>query len=111
MSELKEAKAFKDMLIEASTALIAPHIEGVFAVFEKTYAPQSDWISVGDRLPDNSGFVIARSVGGDTDYSTATVILYFSLIAGKGREFQSQNRASHTTVTHWMPLPTAPKGE
>lgn len=34
MIELKEAKAFKDMIIKASSLMLAPHIEGVFAVFE-----------------------------------------------------------------------------
>lgn len=46
MSELKEAKAFKEMLLEASSSLITAHIEGVFAVFESQYKPQQEWISV-----------------------------------------------------------------
>lgn len=78
-----------------------------------TRAPQSEWISVKDRLPSEDGFVIARSIGGDSldsKYSTGTSVLYFSHLMEEGHEFQSQHRASHVTVTHWMPLPTPPKG-
>ena len=70
----------------------------------------NEWISVKDRLPKENGFVIGRSVGAnDSQHSTGTIIIYFCSAMNKGEEFQSQHRATHVTLTHWMPLPDPPK--
>ena len=70
------------------------------------------WINVNERLPIDSGFVLARSVGGlsmESKFSTGTIVVYFSKLHSKADAFQSQHRASSVSVTHWMPLPEPPK--
>lgn len=70
----------------------------------------SEWVSVKDELPASSQFVIARSIGAvDDEIQTGTIILYYSTAFPLSQRFQSQHRASHVTVTHWMPLPEPPK--
>ena len=101
MNELKQAEAFKDMVIEASSPMIAPHIEGVFAVFKGRYNPQSEWISVNDRLPNDYGAY--WTFNGD-DAHASVIQQRVHMYDPKMKAFNSH------TVTHWMPLPTPPKG-
>lgn len=56
MSELKQAAAFRDMLLEATTVFMAPHIEGVFEAFKGNYKLQDEWISVDDEDPNPSSY-------------------------------------------------------
>lgn len=54
------------------------------------------WISVDERLPNDSMTVITCNAKGEVD---ADYYGYYGL------------GFSDKTVTHWMPLPEAPKGE
>lgn len=58
---------------------------------------KSEWISVEERLPDQDGKYLAYTRKGFTVLS-----YYYALEGGFGFE--------HWDVTHWMPLPEAPKG-
>ena len=104
MSELKEAEAFKNMLIEASTPLIAPHIEGVFAVFQLNHKPQTGWISVDEQLPSESGrywcYVEYQS---DLAKSSYQWNCFFGVVE---KVFHVDGCGGR--VTHWMPLPEPP---
>lgn len=107
MSELNEAKAFKDMLIEASSKIIMPHIEGVFSVFEQKYKPQSEWISVEDRLPKvrvNSRY---DSVPVDVfcDSGVRIVDCHYTYAIN---EWWDGDGYPIKNATHWMPLPEPP---
>ena len=57
-----------------------------------------EWISVDDRLPDKPMKCLVYTKRGDCG---GYEITYYN----KGFYLQYSN------VTHWMPLPTAPKGE
>lgn len=93
MSELKQAEAFKDMLLKATSAFVAPHIEGVFAVFESQYKPQSEWISVdSDPIYDGEYWCYCKD-----KYQRVRNFTF--------------NRWSSDDVTHYQPLPEPPKGE
>lgn len=65
-------------------------------VREEGYRKQSEWISVEDRLPDSDGKYLVYTGKGliHTMYYYATNAFGFE----------------HWDVTHWMPLPEAPKG-
>ena len=57
-----------------------------------------EWISVDERLPDrNGGYLTHCNVEGQS----LVCILYFCKVGG----------FNEGTVTHWMPLPEAPKGD
>ena len=71
---------------------------------------ENQWISVEDRLPYESAFVIAKSIGvTESKHQTGILVLYYCTAYTRSERFQSQHRATHVTVTHWMPLPTPPK--
>ena len=62
-----------------------------------------NWISVKDRLPDNSGDYLIVSDGGvyvDRYVSDYMIFMY-----------PDQNNEQDLHVTHWMPLPEPPSGE
>lgn len=63
-----------------------------------------EWISVNDRLPEGSTYVLARLSGG---------AIYEALCLTKGsKQWCAINRepfVNKDTVTHWMPLPPPPK--
>lgn len=65
-----------------------------------------EWISVKDRLPEDSTYVLARLSGGAT---------YQALCLTKGSKqwcgANLERFVNKDTVTHWMPLPQPPKGE
>lgn len=59
-----------------------------------------EWISVKDRLPEKSGEYLTYC--GDYD---GVCVLYYEVLKTKGKW-----RTRWKKVTHWMPLPTPPKG-
>ena len=62
------------------------------------YCKQSEWISVEERLPDEQGhFLIVDKEG---QMNTA----FYTPRFGWFSHFRIKN------ITHWMPLPEAPKG-
>lgn len=70
-----------------------------------TRAPQSEWISVDDRLPEyNKPFLVIDTFGYMfvCQYSS---IGWLPSIDGDHPNFCSD------TITHWQPLPEPPKGE
>lgn len=68
------------------------------SLYEKGYRKQSQWISVEERLPDEQGrFLIVDKEG---QMNTA----FYTPRFGWFSHFRIKN------ITHWMPLPEAPKG-
>jgi hypothetical protein len=63
-----------------------------------------NWISVKDRLPENTGYVLAwcEEEGAISAYYWKEKDCWQSLIA-------SLQRTIVLDVTHWMPLPDPPK--
>lgn len=64
-----------------------------------------NWISVKDRLPDNHFLIIAF----DKNYGVHPCF-YGKDGFGKFKFFYDETTILHN-VTHWMPLPDAPKEE
>lgn len=74
----------------------------------------SDWISVKDRLPDNTGVM-----DGSTDrvlvkidaYYQPTLLIAFGDYSEDGFTWYFDGRPydAGSKVTHWMPLPETPK--
>jgi hypothetical protein len=68
--------------------------------FFRAYAPQSEWISVDERLPDKQAqYLIVDDEG----------YMEVALWTRQFGWFSHVNRGNK--VTHWMPLPEPPKGE
>ena len=59
-------------------------------------APKSEWISVEERLPERWVMVLV----------CCDDIISTDFISSAGRWHEHMD---HTSVTHWMPLPKAPK--
>lgn len=64
-----------------------------------------NWISVNDRLPEDSGqYLVCANDGYQVRIST----LLFWI---KNKTWQLTGRRSYWKVTHWMPLPEPPEVE
>ena len=66
------------------------------AMFAKGYR-KSEWISVDERLPEAEGKYLVYTVKGAIKFGE-----YYTLLQGVEPSFDYY-------VTHWMPLPEAPK--
>ena len=62
----------------------------------KGYRKQSEWISVDERLPERNGRYLTHC---NIEGQSLVCVLYYCKIGG----------FNEATVTHWMPLPEAPK--
>ena len=61
------------------------------------YRKQSEWISVEERLPEREGNYLVYTIRGAVKING-----YYTLLQGVAPSFDYY-------VTHWMPLPEAPK--
>lgn len=67
----------------------------VLGHWEKFFVPKQEWISVDERLPTKNEKVLVYCGGViDTDWICSQGVWYYH---------------EHHTITHWMPLPEAPK--
>lgn len=62
------------------------------------YRKQSEWISVDERLPKNFDAVLAVTKNGNP------------FVCRYDHGFERWAVSGRVNVTHWMPLPEAPKG-
>lgn len=67
---------------------------------------QTEWISVNDRLPENAETVLAHCKDGGM-----FVGRYMSNGDWQIWTAMKSTRIVRRTITHWMPLPTAPKDD
>ncbi len=87
----------------AKIVLQEPHIGGLYGFDERIasrlynagYRKQG-WISVEDRLPERNGRYLTHC---DIEGQSLVCVLYYCKVGG----------FNEGTVTHWMPLPEAPK--
>ena len=66
-------------------------------LYNAGYRKQSGWISVDERLPERNGRYLTHC---NIENQSLVCVLYYCKIGG----------FNEGTVTHWMPLPEAPKG-
>ena len=64
----------------------------------------AEWISVKDRLPNDSCYVLARLSGGAIYEALCLSSTSKEWYAINGEAFVNKN-----TVTHWIPLPPPPR--
>ena len=72
---------------------------------ESTIEVMQEWISVKDRLPEESGMYIVTANDGHAQRVS------FVQWQKKNRMWNLTEARSYWRVTHWMPLPEPPKGE
>ena len=72
-------------------------------IYNAGYRKQSEWISVEERLPETSDKVLVYCSNGQ--------IYPAKCIRVPGLEFWFEETCDHCchSITHWMPLPEAPK--
>ena len=71
----------------------------------------SEWISVDDRLPDESGWYLAYQENGNIFCRELLVEKYIAPPEKVGQKHYSwikQRPERYGYVTHWMPLPEPP---
>lgn len=83
--------------IMASHAILEDYAE---QLYEEGYRKQ-EWISVDERLPETNEEVLV--------YSSVGKIYTACYIRVDGIEFWFENIDGFREITHWMPLPEAPK--
>ena len=71
--------------------------------------PQSEWISVGDRLPDDALYVLVH--GGSAEDLTGSWLAVAVYEAGDWVDSGGNFLSCHFDgdVTHWMDLPAEPE--
>ena len=77
-----------------------------------------EWISVDDRLPDETGryLVVKKRIAPDELGGNRTDIVILRFFVDDGFRMPTHipdwiNGEINEEVTHWMPLPQTPKGE
>ena len=102
MSEWNDgAEAFKNMMLDASSPVIKPHIEGVFEVFRiQQFREHGEWVSIDDMLPPEKKLLFLFTECGFSAgrYNPLGKHGKWSLYFGCGR------------VTHWM-IPVSPTAQ
>ena len=77
-----------------------------------------EWVSVKDRLPDETGRYLAvkKRIAPDKLGGNRTDIVILRFFVDNGFKMPTHipdwiNKEINEEVTHWMPLPNPPKGE
>ena len=77
-----------------------------------------EWISVNDRLPDETGqyWAVKKRIAPDELGGSRTYIVILRFFVDDGFRMPTHipdwiNEEINEEVTHWMPLPQPPKGE
>ena len=65
-----------------------------------------EWISVDDRLPEESGYYLVFA-----DIGRNEVLSYSKKYQAFNAYDDSYSESNVIPVTHWMPMPNPPKGE
>ena len=65
-----------------------------------------EWVSVKDRLPEESGYYLVFA-----DIGRSEVLSYSKKYKAFNAFDDSYSESNVIPVTHWMPLPNPPKGE
>ena len=72
------------------------------AIINNDYRKQSEWISVDERLPERMKTVLVCVKG----YLKKPIMVVSEMLEENGSRWSA---CAGFTVTHWMPLPEAPK--
>jgi hypothetical protein len=78
-------------------------LDDAIDIYNAGYRKQSEWISVEERLPERSTRVLAYS----KKYNEVNVYYYGG--ADEWWDNDGWASAKYYEITHWMPLPEAPK--
>lgn len=100
----------REKLIEILRKPIFPHelvdpTEAVADYLLDSGVTVQEWVSVEDRLPEESGIYIVTANDGHAQRVS------FVLWQKKNRMWNLTGARSYWRVTHWMPMPQPPKGE
>ncbi len=105
MSKEKQIEEMS-VLIYTGRSLQLPYVEIAECLYKEGYRKQSEWISVDERLPPESKNPILVT-NGEKVIVAYRNWLYRSGSTGKLRCPANYGNGMH--ITHWMPLPEAPK--
>ena len=94
-----------DIPLQVATALDMA-ISALRAQQEQESKPTNGWISVKDRLPEESGYYLVF-----TDIGRIALLSYSKKYRAFNAHDDSYSEEYMISVTHWMPLPNPPKGE
>ncbi len=103
MSKEKQIEAMAREIYENTDISIVEIAENIAEhLYNAGYRKQSEWISVEDRKPSESGKYLVCTKRGNV-YQTK----FYSYPENKGGHWGQKDKGRN--ITHWMPLPEAPK--
>ena len=92
-------------LMQNATDAMSEHIGGIIATYlAENGVTVNEWISVEDRLPSESGKYLVCTKK-ENVYQTK----FYSYPESTGGHWGQKDKGR--SITYWMPLPQAPKGE
>ena len=100
-------------LLEEAEGLVnndAPSLEQIADHLIANGVTVQEWVSVKDRLPELETYTYSVDVL-FSDYEEGVHIGYVCLETGIWKDKYSRDLYAEHKVTHWMPLPSPPKGE
>ena len=111
MSKEKQIEEMAEVIkCEATNSLQCPRTTCVICKATKMYNAgyrKQEWISVEERLPDKGKEVLAYR----GDFNGDMMNTYTYLGSGNWEDdYGYRGSTEHEGITHWMPLPEAPKG-
>ena len=81
-------------------------VEDIASYLIKNGVTVQEWISVDDRLPEESGYYLVFE-----DIGRSEVLSYSKKYQAFNAYDDSYSESNVIPVTHWMPMPNPPKGE
>ena len=81
-------------------------VEDIASYLIKSGVTVQEWISVDDRLPEESGYYLVFE-----DIGRSEVLSYSKKYQAFNAYDDSYSESNVIPVTHWMPMPNPPKGE
>ncbi len=109
VSKENQINELRDLIMVGSRLDINSATAFAETLYKKGYRKQSEWISVDERLPNDSSAVIAIVNGRERNIKYINAIMLAVYFSDTNEWALDHNPSVDVQVTHWKPLPEPPK--